>query len=515
MPEAALPHNKGMRLFMRHLVLGLVGVIVAVAGATVRPAPAAASNGHGRKVDDRLARAVDTSSPNDAVRVVIVGTEKKGPGSGHHYGQVRHELPLLGGVSETIKAKDLDKLASDPGVSFVAADAPITPTGTGSVNYSNLVTTYPGTDKAPKVWDVGYNGAGVGIAVIDSGAVAVADFGTRLVQVQLPWMIAPTPDVNGHGTMVAGIAAGQSTDGKFIGLAPGATVYALNVDRPEGTHSSDVIDALQWVYDHAHEYNIRVVNLSLSETVPGSYTQSTLDLAVERVWAAGIAVVAAGGNLGSAAGSTDYAPANDPLALTVGAADATGKVLYPASFSSVGTTADGFAKPDLLAPGRLVAAPLPATTTLGLQAPPANRVAPGYATISGTSFAAPQVAGAAALLFQQHPEWSPDMVKGALVKNTHAVSSTTLGALDLGFAPKYTGSPPLANQGVPALVCAPGATCLTGSTIASNWDSSSWNSASWSSSSWSSSSWNSSSWNSSSWNSSSWNSSSWNSYSWN
>ena len=76
---------------------------------------------------------------------------------------------------------------------------------------------------------------------------------------------------------------------------------------------------------------------------------------------------------------------------------------------------DTFAKPELVAPGRHIGAPLPAGTTLDLLAPAANRIAPGYATINGTSFAAPQVAGAAAIVFGAHPTWSPDNVKWALI----------------------------------------------------------------------------------------------------
>jgi subtilisin family serine protease len=167
----------------------------------------------------------------------------------------------------------------------------------------------------------------------------------------------------------------------------------------------------------------------------------------------------------------------------------------------------------MLAPGRHIASLLPAGTTLGLQAPLANWVAPGYASISGTSFSAPQVAAAASILFQLHPDWSPDAVKALLVKKGHSVKGAAIKALDVANA-AGASSAGLANQGVPALVCAPGSTCLTGSTIASYWNSSSWTSSSWVSSSWTSSSWNSSSWVSSSWVSSSWVSSSWVSSSW-
>src|SRR5207253_4703819 len=101
-----------------------------------------------------------------------------------------------------------------------------------------------------------------------------------------------------------------------------------------------------------------------------------------------------------------------------------------ASFSAGGyvggptaTTMDGFGKPEILASARLVASVLPTGTTLDAQAPAGNRLSGGYAKISGTSFAAPQVAGAAAIAFQQHPDWSPDAIKYLLVNRARTLWS--------------------------------------------------------------------------------------------
>ena len=90
---------------------------------------------------------------------------------------------------------------------------------------------------------VGFTGQGVGIAVIDSGVTPSAE--TRLIQVRLDGQDGSLDDSVGHRTIVAGVAAGSSPDGRFIGIAPGATVYALNINRPTGVYTSDVITALK------------------------------------------------------------------------------------------------------------------------------------------------------------------------------------------------------------------------------------------------------------------------------
>jgi serine protease AprX len=461
------------------------------------------------------------SVPADALLNVIV----QGPGAraaAAAHGRATRALDFVGGVATQVRAGQLQRLAHAPNVSFVAPNAPVELTA-GGPSTSSLVTLYPGRDSASNPWSAGAIGSGVGIAVIDSGVTPSSDFGDRLVQVRLDGQDGSLDDTVGHGTMVAGVAAGYSPDGKFIGIAPGATVYAINVSRDGSVYSSDVITALKWVFDNAHTYNIRVVNLSLTETVKSSYTESPLDLAVERLWASGVFVSVSAGNSG--AGQIDYAPANDPLVFTTGAFD-TMDTAGPgddrlALWSSSGRTVDGFNKPELVAPGRHIGAPLPPGSALDGRAPNANRVAPGYATINGTSFSAPQTAGAAAIIFGWHPGWSPDNVKWALIaKKGSSPKDSKVGSLSLSSSYNYSGTPGRANQGVPALVCAPDSTCLSGSTIASKWDSSSWSSSSWSSSSWSSSSWSSSSWSaiadwsSSSWSSSSWSSSSWSSTSW-
>jgi serine protease AprX len=456
------------------------------------------------------------SVPADALlNVVVQGPGARAAAAAH--GRATRDLAFVGGVAAQVRAGQLQRLAHAPNVSFVAPDPPVELTA-GGISTSSLLTLFPGRDSALNPWSAGATGSGVGIAVIDSGVTPSADFGDRLVQVRLDGQEGSLDDTLGHGTMVAGVAAGYSPDGKFIGIAPGATIYAININRGGGVYSSDVIAALKWVFDNAHRFNIRVVNLSLTETVKSSYTESPLDLAVERLWASGVFVSVSAGNSG--AGEIDYAPANDPLVFTTGAFD-TMDTAGPgddriAPWSSSGKTVDGFNKPELVAPGRHIGAPLPPGSALDGRAPAGNRLAPGYATINGTSFSAPQTAGAAAIIFGGHPGWSPDSVKWALIaKKGPSPKDSKVGSLSLSSSYNIAGTPGRANQGVQALVCAPGDTCLSGSTVASTWDSSSWTSNSWTSNSWSDVGWNSNSWTASAdWSSNSWTSNSWTSNSW-
>jgi serine protease AprX len=502
---------------MRHTICGITLAALATLALVIPAAAEPAERGPGAtKVAEALAAMLAQARPGDSMHVIVQGPEAAGAAREH--GRVTERLGLVGGIAASVPAASVRRLANDPRVDFVAPDSPIAFAAEGAVSALTLSTIYPARDSAPVPWFAGATGRGVGIAVIDSGVAPLADFGSRLVQVRLEGQDTSLDDTAGHGTMVAGIAAGSSPDGRFIGIAPGATVYAINVGRPTGVYTSDVITALKWVFDNAHAYNIRVVNLSLSETVKSSYKESVLDLAIERLWASGVFVAVAAGNRG--AGEIDYAPANDPLAMTIGAFDLMGTILpgddMYSPWTSSGVTMDGFYKPELVAPGRQIGAPLPFGTLFDLQAPLEARLGLGYARITGTSFAAPQVAGAAAVIFQWHPTWSPDNVKWVLIaKQGSKPKNSKVGSLSLSASYNVGGSPGRANDKVPALVCAPGTQCLNDGTIASKWDSSGWTADSWVSNGWTLSTWNSNGWTTSAeWSSNGWTSNGWTSNGW-
>ena len=489
-----------MRRFELRPSARLLSVTLLMGAALALPTLASAK---ASKLDPELDAAAASLPADTDLRVIVYGDAKRLKDvAGKGKLKLKKRLRLIDADSAVVAAGDLQSLANEEDVDFVAPDLPVQPTAAGTpMSFPLLSTLYPKIDGAPSAWSKGYTGEGVGVAVVDSGVAPLADFGSRLTRVQLSGQPS-IDDTYGHGSFVAGVLAGSSPDGRYVGIAPKASVYAIDVNDASGVYTSNVIAGLDWVDVNRQTANIRVVNVSLSETTAASYLSSPLDSAVERLWQHGVVVVVSAGNLGP--GTAVYAPANDPFVITVGATDnsdtlATGDD-FPASFSSGGKTQDGFDKPDVFAPGRHIPSTLPTGTTLALQAPLTNLLGGGYATMSGTSFAAPQVAGAAVLLVQQHPEWTPDQIKWLLAQTSRSIGNSSQ-AIDIAGALSFTGGIGVANQGVtPAPQ--PSATTSADGSVTSN--TSSWNTSSWNTSSWNTSSWNTSSWNTSSWNFSNW-----------
>ena len=316
-------------------------------------------------------------------------------------------------------------------------------------------------------------------------------------------------DQEGHGTMVAGVAAGS---GLYPGGAQNAPIVSIRTANSNGeSKTSDVVAAADWLLAHAKQYNIRVANFSLAGATNTSIRVDPLDKAVERLWLHGIVVVAAAGNHGNGGPvSMSYAPGNDPFVITVGAvdqhmsSDPTDDTVTP--WSAYGKTMDGFSKPDMSAPGRYMIAPAPMGGTIAKTVPD-RVVAPGYMWMSGTSFAAPVVSSAAAQILARHPGFTPDQVKGALMLAANYLPSATgfsggVGEIDAGVA-STLDNPPNPNEGLYQFVSA---NPLTGDR---SFDSASWaeylkSGASWAQASWASASWAEASWASASWASASW-----------
>jgi serine protease AprX len=245
---------------------------------------------------------------------------------------------------------------------------------------------------------------------------------------------------------------------------------------------------------------------------------------VEKLWFSGITVVAAAGNYGSATGPSGvkYAPGNDPFVITVGAADIGNSAKLGddniAPFSAYGYTYDGFMKPEIAASGRYMVGPVPLNSTLAADKA-ANLVdkANGYIQLSGTSFAAPVIAGTAAQILARHPNWTPDQVKGALMATAMpapkaAKGSTGAGQVNAAKAANIS-NPPNPNAALDRFVkSASDGGGLTFDAVSwsdlarsnSSWDAVSWSDVSWSDVSWSDVSWSDVSWSDVSWSDVSW-----------
>lgn len=371
------------------------------------------------------------------------------------------------------------------------------------------------------------------IAVIDSGVEARDDFGDRLIRQVDFTTTGPNSegDGYGHGTLVAGLAAGGGYG--YAGVEPRARILSLDVLDDTGVgRVSDLLDACDWILANKDRYRIGVVNFSVNAAGGGSARNDPLDRAVEKLWLNGIVVVAAAGNdaVAGAESGVRFAPANDPLVITVGAADTNGTAGsgddFAAPWSSWGKTVDGFSKPEIAAPGRFLSGPVP-RDSLMYSTNPSRRVAEGrqrkgdgtYMWMSGTSFAAPIVAGAAASVLARHPDWTPDQVKGALMATANALTGYDppgplgVGIVDVNSAIKDADGRSNPNAALSRSAGVDPATGLmrfdAASWLASPIADSARSAASWSSASWSSASWSSASWSSASWSSASWSAASW------
>jgi serine protease AprX len=434
-------------------------------------------------------------------------------------GEVTQDLAIINAFAAEMTASAALELATSSNVRWVSLDSPMVGTNCPNcVSSANLDNNYVEVVRADEVWNASppLQGQGIGVAVLDSGVnwqtdlytimgqnrvVAAVNFHTGYNQT--PW------DGYGHGSHVAGVIGGngRSSDGKYIGIAPLSNIINVKVcdDLENGMCTAQsVVSGLQWVLNNKDAYNIRVVNISLNASIPESYHTSPIDAAVEILWFNGIVVVVSAGNHGV---SNLYAPANDPFAIVVGAVDTKNSIDisddHVAGFSSYGLTGDGFAKPDLVAPGKNIVS-LMGNQGMGLPADhPDNIVDGSYFMMSGTSVAAPVVSGAVALLLQDEPNLTPDQVKYRLMATANSdwpfndPTKAGAGILDV-YAAIHGTTTENANTGV-----LPSQLLATGSEPIS-WGSVGWNSVGWNSVGWNSVGWNSVGWNSVGWNSDAW-----------
>lgn len=403
-------------------------LVLALLAALVSPAFARAHGGD-RKLDAALLARAHAPRGGAASRVIIQ-TEGGAPADAlirSLRGKAGRRLAAAFGQVAEIPDFELDTLAANPLVRGVNLDRRV-------VGTMERTGTTIGA-----VWarqNLGVDGTGVGVAIIDSGVVSWHDdLGAQRVSQFVDFVdFQPVAyDDYGHGTHVAGIIAGNGYDsgGARAGIAPGAKLVVLKVLDWDGTgYISNVIAALDYAVEHRATLNIRVINLSVAAAVHQSYTTDPLTLAAKRAVEAGIVVVTAAGNFGKRGnGGAQYggvtAPGNAPWVLTVGATSHNGTIARAddavAAFSSRGPTyIDHAAKPDLVAPGVGIESLTEAGTRLFETHPSArlwgtvDTATQPYLSLSGTSMAAPVVAGTVALMLQANPSLTPNLVKAVL-----------------------------------------------------------------------------------------------------
>ncbi len=434
-------------------------------------------------------------------------------------------LSFVDAVTAQLSPSQVSSLQSVPGI-VVTPDVTVSVQGNSGSGGRAPTDVFAAQSGATQLWGEGDTGGGVNVAVLDTGITPLPDFAGRLVDgVDLTGAGNPWLDSYGHGTFVAGLIAGNgaSSNGAYVGEAPGAGLVAVKVAGPTGqTDLATVIAGVGWTIANQATDNIRVLNMSLGYTPVESTVTDPLDQAVEKAWASGIAVVVSAGNTGPDNG-TILSPGDDPLVITAGAVDDGGQA-NPAddtmtTFSSIGpTNPDGWFKPDLVTSGRSVVSLRDPGSTIDSQYPSA-RVGTGNFVGSGTSFSSAITSGAAALLISAYPNYSPNTVKGTLLGTTTPgpVGDPLVdghGVLDVAAA--ASEAPATLTQPVPSVAVPNSVTVgLEVSGTSSSWNVNNWNGSAWNGSAWNGSAWNGSAWNGSAWNGSAWNGSAWNGSAWN
>ncbi len=495
-------------------------------------------------------------TPNASVHVIVQSTDgASGAQSAlDQLGDSSRSLGIVDAAAGVVRAQDLTQLADQPGL-VITPDNPVlldARRNNGQYGSDQVWTKAVGVDQ---LWPGDCrqkNRCGTGphvdgpaptIAFVDSGIEADrSDFGDRvLAQVDLTTLPGNSPgDGFGHGTLVAGLAAGSSPS--YTGAAPTAGIVSLDVMDDQGmAKTSDVIRAAQWIQQNHEQYGIRVANFSLHSGTATSFRWDPLDKAVEKLWLSGVVVVASAGNYGNGGHPVrmGYAPANDPFAITVGALDLhnstnTERVDVP-NWSAWGFTYDGFAKPELSAPGRTITGPVPAASELANDPKGKGKVVQTpdgtYMTLSGTSLSAPIVSGIVSDLLALRPNLRPDQVKGALMLSAQTLRKVRNFAAGVGevSAPDAVAvaNPPNPNRGLDRFLVADptgdgvifdDAAWLAAAKASRTWNDVSWSDgwagAAWSLVSWSAVSWSDVSWSDVSWSDVSWSDVSWSDVSW-
>ena len=382
-------------------------------------------------------------------------------------------------------------------------------------------------------WAKGYTGAGVTVALIDTGVVPVNGLTGDGKVVHGPDLSFDGPNVDqryldlfGHGTHMAGIIAGRddaaptnlnngSTGRHFLGVAPDAQILSVKVgDGVGASNVSQVIAGLNWVVTHRYDagMNVRVINLAYGVDPTTDYQNDELAYAVEAAWKAGIVVVVAAGNDGNDLALRN--PAFDPFVLSVGAVDTNGtqstKDDIVPSFSNCGTASRAV---DVLAPG---------ISVISLRDPgsfadyffPEARVGERFFRGTGTSQATAVVSGAAALLLQQRPELTPDQVKALLMSTSQRVPGAPAlcgGAGLIDMQSVFQAPTPSVTQ---TWAAATNSTAYDAVVVDGQWGGQTWGGQTWGGQTWGGQTWGGQTWGGQTWGGQTWGGQTWGGQTW-
>jgi serine protease AprX len=437
--------------------LGLPGAADAAAHGS-RPAsgPTAPSGVTGRYVV-RLAAGENAASTGLRAAVEAVG------------GRLLGEQHALHTAIVVLPPAMAAAVAGLPGVRAVVADQEMRTASLGFTpsSQSGSMTNVTRLTGAQGLWKSGITGAGVDVAVVDSGVApvpALSNAGKVVVGPDLSFESQDADlrylDTYGHGTHMAGIIAGREVakasggqyaadTGNFYGMAPDARLVEVKVaDHDGAVDVSQVIAAVDWVVQNkaSNGLNIRVLNLSFGTMSPQSEQIDPLSWAAEVAWKNGIVVVASAGNEGATTPGIAN-PAYNPFVLAIGAADTRG------TDSTSDDTVPGFSAKqggnwggrgiDVVAPGVGIVAPAVPGSAL-ITSYPGAVVGNSFLRGSGTSQAAAVVSGGAALLLQQRPSLTPDDVKQALKATARVLpgqATTAQGSGEINLAAASTFTP--------------------------------------------------------------------------
>lgn len=491
----------------------------------------------------------ETVADSDVAERVIIALD----------GVVGDHLSIIGGFTASLPESALDALRTNPAVASVTVDSTATDLTAGWQDATGLGTYIPNQWMGSMLhvgyqlgvdayWSAGYTGTGIGVALIDTGVVPVEGL-------TLPGKVVNGADLSfesqsdtfryldtyGHGTHLAGIISGRdaaapadltinNAESYFVGVAPDSHIVNVKVAGHDGAVDvSQVIAALDWVVEHKSDHNIRIVNLAYGTDSTQDPRFDPLAYAAEQAWKAGLVVVVASGNDGNSSAVRN--PATNPYVLTVGALDGyrlKGKNTQPIpDFSSCGVDRTV----DLVAPGSTIVSLRNPGSVADVENPEA-RVADRFFVGSGTSQAAAAAAGAAALVLDRNPEFSPDQVKATLVDGADSfkkVSDVCQGAGKIDLYDSWWTSVNGAVQNHPQALGTGSLEDARGSDhlevdgvvlegeqdiFGNTWDGESWAAASASGTSWVDGEWNGTPWTGSGWTGLSWSGLSWSGLSW-